>query len=50
MQAFGIPPSRQIGVIKKLLEAAIESGEIEPYLPSKAYVELIAKDRARFGI
>ncbi|AKU96521.1 tRNA nucleotidyltransferase [Labilithrix luteola] len=50
MKAFGIPPSRQIGVIKKLLEAAIESGEIEERLPSEAYVAFIAKDRARFGI
>lgn len=50
MKAFGIPPSRQIGVIKKMLEAAIESGEIEERLPSEDYVAFIAKDRARFGI
>jgi len=50
MKAFSLEPSRQIGVIKKMLEAAIESGEIEPHLPAEAYVELIAKDRARFGI
>jgi poly(A) polymerase len=50
MKAFDLKPSRQIGEIKKLLEAAIESGEVEPRLPSEAYVELIAKDRARFGI
>ena len=50
MKAFGIPPSRLIGEIKKKLEAAIESGEIEARLPSEAYVELIAKDKARFGL
>jgi poly(A) polymerase len=50
MKAFELRPSRQIGEIKKLLEAAIEAGEIEPRLPAEAYVELIAKDRARFGI
>lgn len=50
MKAFGIPPSRLIGEIKKKLEAAIESGEIEARLPSEAYVALIAKDKARFGL
>jgi poly(A) polymerase len=50
MKAFGLPPSRLVGDIKKKLEAAIASGEIEPHLPSEAYVELIAKDKARFGI
>jgi poly(A) polymerase len=50
MKAFDLPPSRLIGDIKKKLEAAIEAGEIEPHLPSEAYVELIAKDKARFGI
>jgi poly(A) polymerase len=50
MKAFNLPPSRLIGDIKKKLEAAIEVGEIEPHLPSEAYVELIAKDKARFGI
>jgi len=50
MKAFGLPPSRLVGDIKKQLEAAIASGEIEPHLESEAYVELIAKDKARFGI
>jgi poly(A) polymerase len=50
MKAFSLGPSRQIGQIKKLLEAAIESGEIEARLPAEAYVEIIAKDKARFGL
>ena len=50
MKAFGIPPSRKIGEIKKMLEDAIAKGEIEERLPNEAYVEFIAKDRARFGI
>jgi poly(A) polymerase len=50
MKAFGIPPSRLIGDIKKKLEAAIEHGEIEPHLPPEAYVTFIAADRARFGL
>jgi poly(A) polymerase len=50
MKAFGLAPSRQIGVIKKLLEEAIAKGEIEERLPSEAYVEFVAQDKARFGI
>src|SRR4051812_3753706 len=50
MKAFGVPPSRQIGEIKKLLEAAVAAGEIEERLPTEAYVAFIAKDRARFGL
>jgi poly(A) polymerase len=50
MKAFGLKPSRLVGDIKKQLEAAIEAGEIAPHLESEAYVELIAKDKARFGI
>jgi poly(A) polymerase len=50
MKAFGIPPSRKIGDIKKQLEAMIESGDLEPHQPAEFYVELIAKDKARFGL
>ena len=50
MQAFNLPPSRLVGEIKKQLEAAIASGEIEPHLPSEAYVDLIANDKPRFKI
>lgn len=50
MKAFGIPPSRKIGEIKKLLEELVAKGEIEERQPSEYYVELIAKDKARFGL
>lgn len=50
MEAFGLSPSRLVGDIKKKLEVAIANGEIEPHLPSEAYVEMIARDKARFGI
>lgn len=50
MKAFGIPPSRKIGEIKKMLEDMIASGAIEERQPSEYYVELIAKDKARFGL
>ena len=50
MKAFGLPPSRVIGDIKRALEKAIESGELEPHLPSEDYVAVVAKDPARFGL
>lgn len=50
MKAFGIPPSRKIGEIKRLLEEAIAKGEIDERLPSEDYVAFVAKDKARFGL
>jgi poly(A) polymerase len=50
MKAFGIPPSRLIGDIKRALEAAIASGELEGHQPSEAYVEFVRANKARFGV
>ncbi len=50
MKVFQLKPSRLIGDIKRKLEQAIEAGEVEPYLPSEAYVAFIEQDRARFGL
>jgi poly(A) polymerase len=50
MKAFGLAPSKQVGLIKLELERAIEAGEIEARLPTEAYVAFIAERRARFGI
>jgi poly(A) polymerase len=50
MKAFGLPPSRLIGDIKRALEAAVEAGEIEERLETQAYVDFVAKHRERFGI
>jgi poly(A) polymerase len=50
MKAFGLPPSRLVGDIKRELEKAVDSGEIEPHLPSEAYVAFVQKDPARFGV
>lgn len=50
MKAFGLPPSRIIGDLKKKLEAAVEAGEVQGHQPSEYYVEIVRADRARFGI
>jgi poly(A) polymerase len=50
MAAFGIPPSRRIGELKKWLEAAIERGEIAPHQPSEAYVEHLRARAAELGL
>jgi poly(A) polymerase len=50
MVAFGIPPSKKLGDLKRALEAAVEAGEIEGGLEAGAYVELVARDRRRFGL
>jgi poly(A) polymerase len=44
MVAFGIPPSKRIGEIKKALEAAVAAGRIAPYLEAEAYVELLRQN------
>jgi poly(A) polymerase len=50
MKAFDLKPSRLIGDVKRKLEQAIEKGEIAPHLECEAYVELVAKDKASFGL
>jgi poly(A) polymerase len=50
MATFGIPPSKQLGDIKRALEAAVESGEIPARQESGFYVEFLAENKARFGI
>jgi poly(A) polymerase len=49
MRAFGLPPSRKIGELKKALEAAVEAGEVEPRLEAAAYVEFLRGNRDRLG-
>lgn len=50
MKAFGLPPSRLVGEIKRELEKAVEAGEIAPHLESEAYVAFVQADRARFKL
>jgi poly(A) polymerase len=50
MRAFALQPSRLIGDIKRALEKAIDTGEIEARMPNEAYVEFVRANKARFGI
>jgi len=50
MKAFGLPPSRRIGDIKRALEAAVETGEIPAQQEAGFYVEYLAENKARFGL
>lgn len=49
-QAFGIPPSRRIGDIRRALEEAVEDGELPEQQTAQFYVDFIAANRARFGL
>ena len=46
MKAFGLPPSRLIGELKRALEAAVEAGEIAPHLESEAYVQFLGENKS----
>lgn len=50
MAIFGLPPSRLIGDIKRALEAAVETDELESHRESEYYVQFVAEHRERFGL
>jgi poly(A) polymerase len=50
MEAFGIPPSRLIGDMKRWLEELVEDGELPSQGPFEVYVEHLRRHRGRFGI
>ncbi len=50
MDAFGLPPSRQIGDIKRALEAAVEAGELPAGQESSYYVQYLSENPERFGL
>jgi poly(A) polymerase len=50
MVAFSIPPSRKVGEMKRILEAAVDSGEVAPRQEPEAYLEFIRDNRERFGL
>ncbi len=50
MEAFGIPPSKRVGDIKRALDAAVLAGEIPGHQESAFYVQFLSENKARFGI
>ncbi len=50
MEAFGIPPSRLIGDVKRWLEECVEAGELPRQAPFETYVAHLREHRARFGL
>ena len=43
MEKFGLPPSKRIGDLKKALETAVESGELEARREADYYLAYVAK-------
>jgi poly(A) polymerase len=50
MKAFGLPPSRKIGELKKALEAAIDAGEVPSHQPAETYLAFLRENAGRFGL
>jgi poly(A) polymerase len=50
MKAFGLPPSRKIGDLKKALEEMVDKGEIDSHQPAEFYVAFLRENAARFGL
>jgi poly(A) polymerase len=50
MKAFGIPPSRRVGDVKKALEEAVDKGEVASHQPAEAYIAFLRENAARFGL
>ena len=50
MKAFGLPPSRKIGDLKKALEAAVDTGEVASHQPAEAYIAFLRENAAKFGL
>ena len=50
MRAFGLPPSRRIGDLKRMLEEAVQGNEVAPHQPAEAYLSFIREHKDRFGL
>lgn len=50
MKAFGLPPSRLVGEMKRALEKAVEDGSLEGRQPADFYVKFVSENRGRFGL
>lgn len=50
MESFNLPPSKKIGDIRKLLEQAVESGELPRCWAPEFYIEFLKNNTERFGL
>lgn len=50
MSAFGLPPSRRLGELRRALELAVEAGEVAPGQEAAVYIEFARSQSARFGL
>jgi poly(A) polymerase len=50
MRGFGLPPSRKVGDLKRMLEEAVQAGDVPPHQESEAYLDFIRANKARFGL
>jgi poly(A) polymerase len=50
MRAFGLPPSRKVGDLKRMLEETVQAGDVAPHQPPEAYIEFLRTNRDRFGL
>jgi poly(A) polymerase len=50
MKAFGLPPSRKVGDVKRMLEEAVANGDIAPHQEADVYVEFLRQNADRFGL
>ena len=50
MRAFGLPPSRKVGDVKRMLEEAVQAGDVAPHQEPEAYLEFLRSQKDRFGL
>jgi poly(A) polymerase len=50
MKAFGLPPSRMVGEIKRELEQAILRGEVPAHQDAEFYLAVVGTQPERFGL
>ena len=50
MRAFGLPPSRKVGEVKRALEVAVEAGEIAGGQAVEVYLEILQANRDKYQL
>ena len=50
MIAFGLPPSRKVGDVKRMLEEIVEAGEVAARQDAEAYIAFLRANKDRFGL